>query len=114
MSAFTDAIDHYLDGLSFAGTGAAASCPECLIRHGHDPDDVQTREEIERVQAEELDHVEGGFSWTQCDSCGTTLGGHRETAHAFDADGHLYCLSVCADCTIYHANGDEPEEGTWK
>lgn len=103
MSKFTNAIARNLDGLHIA-TGSAASCPECW--------------EIDMAGYESGD--EGGFSWSECDSCGTTLGGDRHTAHGWPADNGrwkrlaedppaLFHLSICTDCLLFHANGDEPE-----
>lgn len=113
MSEFTDAIGHYCDGLHVA-TGAAASCQECRDSFGCDDDasDDEAQEYLYSVD-------EGSFSWTQCDSCGTTLGGDRHAAHGWptepaldlDAINTLYHLSICTDCLLFHANGDEPE--TW-
>lgn len=112
MSKFTDSIAHYLDGLHIA-TGSAASCPECCEAFGLDPD--ADTDENQAAMYESGD--EGGFSWSQCDSCGTTLGGDRHTAHGWptepaldlDAINTLYHLSICTDCLLFHANGDEPE-----
>ena len=53
------------------------------------------------------------FSWQQCDSCGSTLGGDRSTAYGLWKDGDQFCsieMSICVDCVMFHANGDEPEE----
>lgn len=114
MSKFTDSIAHYLDGLHIS-TGSAASCPECCEAFGLDPD--ADTDENQAAIYESGD--EGGFSWSQCDSCGTTLGGDRHTAHGWPVDQAnddirsgeytLFHLSICTDCLLFHANGDEPE-----
>lgn len=115
MSKFTNAIARNLDGLHIA-TGSAASCPECCEAFGLDPD--ADTDENQAAIYESGD--EGGFSWSECDSCGTTLGGDRHTAHGWPADNGrwqrlaedppaLFHLSICTDCLLFHANGDEPE-----
>lgn len=109
MSRFTDSIAHYLDGLHIA-TGSAASCPECCQSFGLDPDG----DTDENQAAIDESGDEGGFSWSQCDSCGTTLGGDRHAAHGWpigDNAADLIHLDICTDCALFHANGDEPE--TW-
>lgn len=113
MSKFTDAINRELDGLHIA-TGSAASCPECCDTFGLDCGGDTEANQNAMYEAGD----EGGFSWSQCDSCGTTLGGDRHTAHGWDSSGKvpaadcLFHLSICTDCLLFHANGDEPE--TWE
>ena len=63
---------------------------------------------------EDPDHrCEASFSWAQCDSCGSTLGGDRETAYGLyrDDDDKLIDIemSICVDCIMFWANGDLPE-----
>ncbi len=69
---------------------------------------------------EECEHAEGNpehscetyFSWGQCDSCGSTLGGDRSEAHGSWRDNGEYVsieMSICVDCMMFHANGDLPE-----
>ena len=55
---------------------------------------------------------EPSFSWAPCECCGSSLGGDRYPAHGIDPDdanGSVVHLDVCADCLMYLANGDEPE-----
>jgi hypothetical protein len=56
---------------------------------------------------------EGIFSWSSCDSCGSHLGGSRYAAHAVrrgdDGKIDIQHISICEDCMLFHANGDEPE-----
>ena len=76
-------------------------------------------------------HAEGGhwalgdsandneFSWSDCDSCGSHLGGSRHEATLFvpkydsrkrrRKDTAIKCM-ICCDCLCFHANGDEPED----
>lgn len=58
---------------------------------------------------------DNGFSYEPCDSCGTKLGGNRfcavqinPTAPGPFGDRVIQC-SICEDCLMFHANGDEPE-----
>lgn len=95
MSKFTDAVDSNLEGLEHISVGYAS----------HDLCDECPEEQDENVGDE------GYFSWSACDSCGSSLGGTRYAAHARDKDGNLLHLNVCVDCLMYHANGEEPE--TW-
>lgn len=52
-----------------------------------------------------------GFSWRDCESCKSELGGDRH--EVFAVPKHritgIEVLSVCTDCLMYIANGDEPE-----
>ena len=53
---------------------------------------------------------EPSFSWSQCEGCGSRLGGDRHPAHATVGLNHeVVHLDVCVDCVMYLANGDEPE-----
>lgn len=55
-------------------------------------------------------YQEPSFSWGECGVCGSRLGGDRETWH-YVANGKLYHHDdACADCVLYLANGDVPEE----
>lgn len=102
MSTYTDAVARELEGLQHVNVGRTHTCAECnprdLSEGDFDTDD------------------EGGFSWQSCDGCGSTLGGQRYAAHALmthiNGREAWICLSVCADCLCYIANGDEPE--TWE
>jgi hypothetical protein len=53
---------------------------------------------------------EGGFSWSSCDSCGSSLGGDRYVAHGVDANKDIIHMDICVDCLMFFANGDVPEE----
>lgn len=111
MSAFTDAIannwpDHII------APGSAASCEQCRSIHGiADGADLEAAQEI-------MENDEGSFSWSQCQSCNSRLGGDRHTAHAihneaFGPDAKrpddIVHIDICTDCLMFHANGEEPE-----
>jgi hypothetical protein len=58
---------------------------------------------------------EGSFSWSSCDTCGTTLGGNRTemvlTKPGVTKGGHRFPahrVSSCDDCLMYAANGVLP------
>lgn len=65
---------------------------------------------------------EGSFSWSNCDTCWSRLGGNRYAAHALIPldkpkdpsrplmGAEVLHLEVCTDCLIFIANGDLPEE----
>ena len=68
--------------------------------------------ECEYADGDEDHQCEASFSWAQCDSCGSTLGGDRLPAFGIwhDEDGyHDIEMSICSDCAMYHANGELPE-----
>ena len=104
MSAFTEAIEHSLDGLEHASTGLAPQCPDCQSDYGMSPRMFYTAVISDTV------FDEGSFSSDFCDCCGSSLGGSRYAAHAFDKSGRLYHLEICVDCLMYIANGDEPDD----
>ena len=97
MNNFTQSVEHYCEGLTVAVGCLGIEC--------------------EYANGDEEHSCEASFSWSQCDSCGSTLGGDRLPASGITHDagptgyGEIYELSICIDCAMYHANGDEPE--TW-
>ena len=107
-SPFIKAVEHYCKGLHVS-PGAAACCAEC--RSIYDLDDDLSNDEAQEIL---YDAAEPCFSWSQCDSCGSTLGGDRHEAHGIPhdfkaGDDTIIHLSICSDCMLFHANGDEPE-----
>ena len=99
MTAYEKRVEHYCRGLESVNPGICAGCSNCQFDFGLSEDDPAW---------EELSD-EGGFSWHQCDTCGSTLGGNRYAAHGFtDDDGTLVHLSMCEDCLMFFANGDLP------
>lgn len=105
-SEFVQAIEHYTDGLTHLSVGVCSSCSDCQESHG-----FCCEYTLEHAIEHEGYSDEGSFSWSYCDTCGSHLGGNRYDAHAF-LDEKLIHLSVCVDCLMYIANGDEPEN--WK
>lgn len=60
------------------------------------------------------DDYEGSFSRSQCDGCGSTLGGDRCPASAWPTVNgwepvESHNLNVCIDCVAYLANGEDAE-----
>ena len=98
MSQFTESVEHYCEGLTVAVGCRGIKC--------------------EYADGDEDHQCEPSFSWTQCDSCGSRFGGDREQAtgipndfKAGEGESRFVDMSICVDCIMYHANGDEPE--TW-
>ena len=105
MSDFTDAIDRELKGIEHVSPGLASCCGECCSAFDLSEDEMAKGCEDGTVVDE------GGFSWSSCDSCGSSLGGDRYPAHGFDGDpteGKMIHLDICVDCLMFHVNGDEP------
>lgn len=84
---FQAAVERSLEGIKHVSTGACPGCSECNLS------DDATDSEIASSN-------DGGFSWSSCDCCGSSLGGSRYPAHG-DVDGKLIHLDVCADCLEY-------------
>lgn len=77
------------------GKGTSCQCPQC---EDSDPE-----------------NSEGSFSWQDCDTCNSGLGGDRHAAHGLinykkhERRKHLIHLDVCTDCLFFIANGDLPD-----
>jgi hypothetical protein len=52
---------------------------------------------------------EGSFAWSDCDTCGSSLGGDRYPSHWIDDKGRIRHMESCGDCLGYIANGEVPE-----
>ncbi len=114
MSDFTEAVERNLKGCEAFSVGACPGCEACgLFKPSRNT--KKKRDGYERA----FDRAnESCFSWSPCESCGSSLGGDRHPAH-FLLEGWEklpkeerkihHCL-VCTDCVMYHANGDEPED----
>ena len=87
---FIESVEHYCKGLT-----VAVGClgPECEYANGDENHSCETH-----------------FAWSQCDSCGSALGGDRLTAYGLSDDMEPIELSICVDCVMYHANGELPNE----
>lgn len=104
MDKFLDAIERNWPGYTIA-PGASPDM-DCCGNHPADSDELQIEDE-------------GGFSWSPCESCGSTLGGDRHPGHAIHKDAFgpnakrpddVHHISMCVDCLLFHANGDLPED----
>src|SRR3990167_7352981 len=94
-SAFMRAVATYCEGLELVSPGC----------HGA---------ECEHADGDSNHSCEEHFSWAQCDSCGSTLGGNRMSASGLyrDDSGALQTIDmeICGDCAMYHANGELPDD----
>lgn len=91
-------------------------------REGSRPRGFDPAEYAERTKGYEIHTAvdpedEGGFSWSECDTCGSRLGGNRTdcilTNPGRDAQGRAHeSVSVrsCDDCLYYAAYGHLPGE----
>jgi len=105
MSKYTDSVEQNLEGLTAVSTGLCPGCGECADQCGLEP------EEYEQAYEEGSVCDEGGFSWSGCGICGSTLGGTLYTWHGINSEGEiLHFDDACTDCVMYLANGVEPEE----
>jgi len=104
MSKFTETINQHCEGIANINPGASAICPDCLCIYG-----VEDTDDIDDMQEQLYCLEEPAFSWRDCDTCGTSLGGDRQEAHGFDADNNVVHLDICCDCAAWFANGNEPE-----
>ena len=87
------AVEHYCDGLTVAVGCLGVEC--------------------EYADGDETHQCEANFSWSACDSCGSTLGGDRDTAYGINNGKYRLPiepieLSICIDCVMFHANGNTP------
>lgn len=121
---YKQAVEFNLRGLSFVSTGACPGCDECGLGERVCPAcdgqkfDVEKPEplpgepeticprcngigEIDSTERERELAEEPGFSWSECDACGSTLGGDRHPAHGRDKDNAILHLSVCSDCVYF-------------
>ena len=106
MSAFTDSIEVELKGIHAVSSGGILpDCPEC---------DQSIREACNgECGGDDVCYCadEPSFSWSRCESCGSTFGGDRFNAHGIITEtDNLIHFRMCVDCVMFHANGDEPED----
>lgn len=110
MSKFLEAINHNWQGWDI-NPGASRGCPDCFTNLTDDELDSLSDEDAQAWE-------EGSFSWQECESCGSTLGGDRFPAHALnqhifktgERSLTIHHVDICSDCLMFHANGDEPED----
>lgn len=99
--AYIEDVERCCRGLEHVNCGPASCCEVCRSDFDMDEDDPAWQELCD----------EGGFSWHQCDTCGSCYGGNRYSGHGFTVEGgELIHLSMCEDCLCYFANGDLPNE----
>jgi hypothetical protein len=104
MSAYTDAVEAGLKGLSGVSTGLCPHCEDCADAHGY-----ASVAEYDAAYEAGTACDEGSFSWCDCGICGSHLGGDRYHWHAI-LDGRIVHFDdACSDCVVYLANGDESE-----
>ena len=84
--------------------GLCFTCHDCASQFGYDECTDEFEEAIENGTVCD----EGGFSWQNCDVCGSSLGGDRYAAHGHDSEGSIIHYDICCDCLAYLANGDVP------
>ena len=85
---------------------------DCLITmlEGMDEGDPLPTLTFEAWRNEDRDNL--GFSWNDCDLCGSAAGDRHAVTALPDnpAENHDYvALSVCNSCLMYIANGDVPD-----
>ena len=80
--------------------GVCSKCEQCQSDYG------MSQLEIEADPPDD----EGGFSWHDCESCGSAYGGDRFAAHGWSDDDQLIHYEICGDCVHYLAYGIIPEE----
>jgi hypothetical protein len=101
--AFARRFEQGTEGLRHMSTGLCSSCEDCQSAFGMSEAEIQAGLEDGTLCDE------GGFSWHDCDWCGTTLGGDRYAAHAIGDDPEaILHFDVCSDCLMYDANGVLP------
>lgn len=136
MKNYEKSFAHHTKGLQFLSVGACPGCRECGLKTEYvllpTRDTFDTEEEAREAMEpgdtleirEPSEHDvsnadEGGFSWSECDFCGSTLGGDRYPAHGILAPTpeeaqkpgtKIEHFRVCGDCLQYVANGELPEE----
>lgn len=98
---FLQDFQDHTAGIEHISTGIYSKCSDC--QSAWDMDEAA----LEAACANDEVIDEGGFSWSQCDTCGSHLGGNRYAAHGFIGERVIH-LDVCEDCLIYIANGDQP------
>ena len=138
MATYTERVERNLKGCEAVSTGPCPGCDECREAAGYVPMEYEDDEDGSvrwyvkadypgwdaygtedeclaacREAFREEWHAgrvvsEGGFSWSECDICGSRLGGDREVWH-YVADGEIvHADGACVDCVQYLANGTVP------
>ncbi len=111
MSKYTEAVARNTKSLGALSTGACPGCTTCQERFNY------CCEYSMQAAYDAGDIVdEGAFSKSSCDCCGSSMAGNRHAAHYIIPDDKgstrgqpIEHASICTDCLVYLANGDEPE-----
>lgn len=104
-SLYLRAFEDRTEGMHALSAGVCDACPECMDRFG-----IKSPAEFVDGVRNWTVYDEGGFSWHDCDLCGSTLGGDRYVYH-WVASGRLeHGDDACSDCVMMLANGEEPED----
>lgn len=134
---FLSSVEHNLRGVHFFGVGACMGCDDCGLaprecpscggdgkrfEHNHNGEPCRVcdgKGTVEPTERERESADSGNeFSSASCDSCGTYLAGSRYPAHgvlsltmedAQKPEREITHFDVCADCLVFHANGDLPD-----
>jgi hypothetical protein len=137
ITPFEQAVASNLEGVSAFSTGVCAGCDECLRNHGytHKWSGNLQRKKAQADWESGKWSDESGFTWSDCPSCGMTLGhdgyvGHgivtvpvyttvtvrtpqglvkKRVATKRTKQVMQHYDGICTDCVCYHANGDIPE-----
>lgn len=98
------AVARPLEGLTHASSGACQGCADCLdppecaeCGHEYGPEEDWPESWYDSAN-------EPHFSWSACELCGSSLGGDRYPAHAYDTrEGRdlIVHFDVCVDCMYY-------------
>ena len=85
--------------------GLYGCCETCQTNYGMEP-----REFYHAVHEAQTIQEETSFSGSECELCGSRLGGDREAAHATKETSkgkleHTH-LEICTDCLMATANGE--------
>lgn len=103
---FVDNVDIEYQQCKFGiNPDICSKCEQCQSDYG-----LSEREIDNLLEIGEL-YDEGGFSWHDCELCGSNLGGDRYSAHGItnDENEDILHYNICANCVHYLANGDIPE-----
>jgi len=107
MDTVQEFIDATIDAENSAGgsihPGICGTCSECQSDYGMEP-----REFYHAVHIAETVYDEGGFSYHDCECCGSDLGGDRYAAHSWSEKNGILHWSVCSDCVLFLASGEVP------
>lgn len=91
---------------------------DCITKHQLDEhvfdnlEVVEARRQLRRAlnPVDEEHRCESCFSWSDCECCGTSLGGERQTVRMVDTETHEETkIDVCIDCLEYWEDGKMPE-----